>query len=82
MLECKIEKLHCGSICFAVYGIDDNINFFVDYLKISVNTAFDVRVIAGRDHSGKIKIAITGDIVEQLSLETFRHQVIDDFNSR
>ncbi|MCL6723236.1 MULTISPECIES: hypothetical protein [Enterobacter] len=82
MLEGRTEKLHCGSICFTVYGRDDVISDFVEYLNTSANAPVDVRVIAGRDHSGRIKIAITGKIVEQLSFEAFRHQFIDGYYSR
>lgn len=69
-------------MCFAVYGSDEVIIHFVDYLKTSVNTSIYVRFIAGRDQNGRIKIAITGKIVEQLSIEDFRHQFIDDYYSR
>lgn len=69
-------------MCFAVYGSDEVIIHFVDYLKTSANTSINVRFIAGRDQNGRIKIAITGKIVEQLSIEDFRHQFIDDYYSR
>lgn len=82
MLEGRSETLHCGTMCFAVYGRDDVISSFVDYLKTSANISIEVRVIAGRDPMGRIKIAITGSIVEQLSIEAFRHQFIDDYYSR
>lgn len=82
MLEGRSEKLHCGSMCFAVYGSDEVIIHYVDYLKTSANTSINVRFIAGRDQNGRIKIAITGKIVEQLSIEDFRHQFIDDYYSR
>lgn len=69
-------------MCFAVYGRDEVISNFVDYLKASANVSVDVRLIAGRDQNGRIKIAITGKIVEQLSIEDFRHQFIDGYYSR
>lgn len=81
MLEGRSETLHCGSMCFAVYGPDDVISNFVDYLKASVSSSIDVRVIGGRDKNGRIKIAITGSIVEQLSIEAFMHQFIDSYYS-
>ncbi|ESN53980.1 hypothetical protein JW314_08120 [Enterobacter roggenkampii] len=81
MLEGRKEKLHCGSMCFAVFGSDDDISDFVEYLKTSA-IAIDVRVIAGRDHLDRIKIVITGSIVDQLSFDAFRHQYIDDYCSR
>ncbi|MHA1163742.1 hypothetical protein [Enterobacter ludwigii] len=82
MLEGKKEKLHCGSMCFTVNGSDQVISDFVDYLKTSAIPAVDVRIIAGRDHSGRIKIAITGNIVTQLSPTALRHQFIDGYYSR
>lgn len=82
MLEGRSETLHCGPMCFAVYGRDEVISNFVDYLRTSPNAPVDVRFIAGRDPKGRIKIAITGSIVEQLSIEDFRHQFIDDYYSR
>lgn len=63
MLEGKAEKLHCGSTCFTVYGRDDVISDFVDYLKVAAIPAIDVRIIASRDHSGRIKIMITENML-------------------
>lgn len=80
MLEGKIESLHSGIKCFAVYGRDEVIMDFVEYLRMNAPAQFDVRIIAGRDHSGRIKIAITGGIVEHLSFDAFRHQFMSEFN--
>ena len=82
MLEGRVEILHCGTMCFTVFGRDEVLSGFVEYLNNSAHTSFDVRVIAGRDHLGRIKIAITGSIVEQFSIELFRYQFIDDYCSR
>lgn len=82
MLEGRSETLHCGTMCFAVYGRDEVISNFIDYLKTSANAPVEVRFIAGRDQKGRIKIAITGKIVDQLSIEAFRHQFIDSYYSR
>ncbi|HFV9915716.1 TPA: hypothetical protein ACIBH9_003949 [Salmonella enterica subsp. diarizonae serovar 61:l,v:z35] len=82
MLEGRLEALHYGAKCFAVYGKDEVISDFMKYLENSVNTSIYVRIIAGRDHQGRVKIAITGKIVERLSIEVFRHQFIDDYYSR
>lgn len=81
MLEGRMETLHCGSMCFAVYGRDEVISEFLEYLYTFAPT-FDVRVIAGRDHLSRIKIVITGSSVGELSIEAFLHQVIDDYYSR
>lgn len=79
MLEGRTEKLHCGSMCFAVYGSDDVMNDFVEYLKTSAIT-IEVRVIAGRDHLGRIKIVITGSIVGQLTIEAFMQPFIEHYS--
>lgn len=80
MLEGKIESLHSGIKCFAVYGRDDVIMDFVEYLRMNSPAHFDVRIIAGRDHSGRIKVAITGRIRDYLSFDALRHQFMSEFN--
>lgn len=82
MLEGKLAKLHYGAKCFVVYGKDEVISDFMKYLENYVNASIDVRIIAGRDFQGRIKIAITGKIVERLSIEVFRHKFIDGYYSR
>ncbi|EHN5647300.1 hypothetical protein KJB16_002344 [Salmonella enterica] len=82
MLDGKLDKLHCGAVCFVVYGEDETIIDFTEYLRKSAHMPHEVRVIAGRDHLGRLKIALTGKIVEQLSFEAFRCQFLDDYNSR
>lgn len=81
MLEGRSETLHCGSMCFAVYGKDEVISNFIDYLKTSAGGLLDIRVIAGRDEKGRIKVAITGNTVEPQSIEAFMLQFIDSYHS-
>jgi hypothetical protein len=68
-------------MCFAVYGPDEVISNFIDYLKTSAGGLLDIRFIAGRDEKGRIKIAITGNTIEPQSIEVFMHQYIDSFYS-
>ena len=82
MLEGKLEILHCGSMCFTVYGRGDIISDFIEYLKTSVDENIEVRTIAGRDQLERFKIAITGNIVTRLTIEEFRQQFIDDYCNR
>ncbi|BFT83981.1 hypothetical protein GVv1_47730 (plasmid) [Enterobacter pseudoroggenkampii] len=82
MLEGKLEKLHCGSMCFAVYGKREIVSDFIEYLIASVSDKIEVRTIAGRDHLDRFKIVITGNIVTRLSIDEFRRQLIDDYCNR
>lgn len=83
MFEGRLETLHCGAKCFAIYGGEDILIDFVEYLKKHTTFPLDVRVIAGRDHLGRVKIAITGGTIEHLSFDAFRCQFMDGYhNSR
>lgn len=57
MLEGRSETLHCGTMCFAVYGRDDVISSFVDYLKTS--TILPVMAIFIRTIGSRPAITLT-----------------------
>lgn len=76
MLEGRLEGMLCGKCCFAVYGKEEFISKLIDHLKNSTAVSYDVRFIGGLDVMGRTKIAITGKIIESMSLEDFRTVLI------
>lgn len=79
MLEGRLETMHCGARCFAVYGKEEVITGFIDHVRSNTVTPPDIRIIGGLDVMGRMKIAITGKIIESMSFDDFRAEVLNSY---
>ncbi|HDS2226612.1 TPA: hypothetical protein QIB85_003717 [Enterobacter ludwigii] len=81
MLEGRLETMHCGKPCFAVYGKEGFINDLIDYIRSSSKLPAEIRIIGGLDVMGRMKITITGKIIDELSLEDFQLMILKNCTS-
>ena len=81
MLEGRLETMHCGTPCFAVYGKEGFINDLIDYIRSSSKLPAEIRIIGGLDVMGRMKITITGKIIDELSQEDFQLMILNNCTS-
>ncbi|RXJ10440.1 hypothetical protein [Lelliottia nimipressuralis] len=72
MLEGRLETMNCGTPCFAVYGKEEHINSLIDYIWNRARFSAEIRIIGGLDVMGRMKITITGKIIDSMSLDDFQ----------
>ncbi|MCE1340182.1 hypothetical protein LWV32_00025 [Enterobacter asburiae] len=78
MLDGRLETMHCGTPCFAVYGKEEFINNLIDYIRSNSGLPAEIRIIGGLDVMGRMKITITGKIIDELSLEDFQLIILNN----
>ncbi len=72
MLEGRLELMHCGTPCFAVYGKEELLRSLIDYIASCTTLPAEVRIIGGLDVMGRMKITITGKLRDEMSLDDFQ----------
>ncbi|MCL6721605.1 hypothetical protein M8R21_39405 [Klebsiella sp. T2.Ur] len=78
MLEGRLETMNCGTPCFAVYGKEEYIKSLIDYIRSSSKLSAEIRIIGGLDVTGRMKITITGKIIDVLSLDDFQLMILNN----
>ncbi|MBL5898076.1 hypothetical protein [Lelliottia amnigena] len=81
MLEGRLETMHCGTPCFAVYGKEEYIKSLIDYIRSSKTFSAEIRIIGGLDVIGRMKIIITGKVIDEVSLVDFQSMLLNSYKS-
>ena len=79
MLEGRLETLHCGTNCFAVYGKEEILADFIEFVQRKALQPIDIRIIAGVDSLGRTKIIITGNMNDNTSFETYHLDILHNY---
>ncbi|MFI3035385.1 hypothetical protein ACH54D_00740 [Atlantibacter hermannii] len=83
MITGKEETLISGSRCYSVTGRDEVLRKFMDDLNACCELKnSDMRVIGGIDSSGRMKIVLAGQFVENVSFDDFKNKFVKPYTRK